>query len=665
MMRAIESSHRYSLGELRNITSLSKRRTIAAISLLLLVSLCCSQQLEAARHRVSHARRAVTKNTAKEQLTIVVDGKTRKKVELFRINSLQYCSFDALKLSAIKAKRQVASDVVISRHKIVTKGSSFFVLAEAKLQTKMAQMTLPCITANNQVCVPYPSFFDALATLGLCTIDETEKTVRWVEAPRPVAKAIDDDFSIPAIDGPEKVASEKPINTKTSSEDNLKVETKTKSRQKGTVITPDEVVPSKSPVQTQPQVPSQPQIQSAPAPFRYQLPRDLRRRELEDSTRDSPSGFLFDPSSESEPLLASLSFFELAKRPARINRIEAKVEKKATLIHFYADRDLPEVDQPEFSDAVIHLRIKDAVNAVPKLEAIRKLNVRSARSYLEDGEQVFEICLKSPDRTVELQRLSDRHLLLRIVNSPAPKAPVASHRSRWNLDVIVIDAGHGGKDAGAESVHSKNEKDITLGIALRLRDEIKKKLPKTKVVLTRSNDTFIELYRRGAIANEAKGKLFISIHCNSTPTKPSNASGFETYVLSPAKTNTAIDVAQRENSVIHLESNSDRYKGLDDDQLIVATLAQNSFVKLSTRFASMVQKNLAASTTMPARSVNQAGFIVLIGASMPAVLIETGFVSNSSDEKILCSAKGQQSIAHGIGNAVLEYSKAYDRMLKD
>ncbi|MDP2365973.1 MAG: N-acetylmuramoyl-L-alanine amidase, partial [Ignavibacteria bacterium] len=126
-------------------------------------------------------------------------------------------------------------------------------------------------------------------------------------------------------------------------------------------------------------------------------------------------------------------------------------------------------------------------------------------------------------------------------------------KEKWEFDVIVIDAGHGGKDAGAIGVNGVKEKDINLSIALKLGKLIEENMKDVKVVNTRKTDKFIDLYKRGKIANENNGKLFISIHCNSTPKKPSDAKGFEVYLLRPGRTKEAISIAEFENSVIQYE----------------------------------------------------------------------------------------------------------------
>lgn len=239
-------------------------------------------------------------------------------------------------------------------------------------------------------------------------------------------------------------------------------------------------------------------------------------------------------------------------------------------------------------------------------------------------------------------------------------------RSRWKLDVIVIDAGHGGKDPGALGVTKTLEKDITLGIALKLGKLLEQSLKDTKVVYTRKTDTFIELYRRTQIANEAEGKLFVSIHCNSMERKPSNAHGFEIYLLRPGKTEEAIEISERENSVIQLEEGYEqRYQKLTEENFILVTMAQSGYIKHSEQFAEMAAISMAKSSTLKNSGVKQAGFYVLVGASMPNVLVETGYLSNRKDEKFLKSTDGQQKIAQSLFRGIRDYKAAYEKALRE
>ncbi|MBI5475349.1 MAG: N-acetylmuramoyl-L-alanine amidase [Ignavibacteriales bacterium] len=239
-------------------------------------------------------------------------------------------------------------------------------------------------------------------------------------------------------------------------------------------------------------------------------------------------------------------------------------------------------------------------------------------------------------------------------------------REKWKLDVVVIDAGHGGDDPGAISRSGTREKDITLPIALKLGALIEKNLPGVDVVYTRKTDTFVELYRRGQIANQTGGKLFISIHCNSMPRKKSTETGFEIYLLRPGKTENALRIAEKENEVVKLEQGYEkRYQQLTEENFILLTMAQSAYVKYSEQFAEILTQEMGKHLDLPNNGVKQAGFYVLVGASMPNVLVETGYLSNRHDEKILKSAKGQQRLAEAIFNGVKRFKDDYEKALSE
>ncbi len=246
------------------------------------------------------------------------------------------------------------------------------------------------------------------------------------------------------------------------------------------------------------------------------------------------------------------------------------------------------------------------------------------------------------------------------------KSGLETQRKRWKLDVIVLDPGHGGRDPGAIGVTGVREKDITLGIALKLGRLIRKSLSSVRVVYTRSSDKFVELDRRGQIANEAGGKLFISIHCNSMPRKPSPSRGFEVYLLRPGRTEEAIAIAERENAVIKYEEGYEsRYKELTEENFILVTMAQSAYVKSSEVFADLLQHEMEIHTGLRDQGVKQAGFYVLVGAAMPNVLVETAYLSNRQDERILNSDAGQERIAESILLAVKQYKEEYDKLLNE
>lgn len=232
---------------------------------------------------------------------------------------------------------------------------------------------------------------------------------------------------------------------------------------------------------------------------------------------------------------------------------------------------------------------------------------------------------------------------------------------KWSFDVIVIDAGHGGKDPGAIGIDKLREKEVALAVALKLGEIIKKEMPDVKVVYTRKDDSFVDLYKRGKIANENNGKLFISIHCNSTKKKPTDVNGTEVYLLRPGRTEEAIEIAEMENSVIEYEDNPQRYEKLTDENFILVSMAHSAYMKYSEKFAELLHKDFDANLKLKSRGVKQAGFYVLVGASMPSVLVETGFISNKDDAKFLKSAAGQKQIAESIFSAIKTYRSFYEK----
>lgn len=224
------------------------------------------------------------------------------------------------------------------------------------------------------------------------------------------------------------------------------------------------------------------------------------------------------------------------------------------------------------------------------------------------------------------------------------------------VDVIVIDAGHGGHDPGTSGKNLK-EKDVALKIALKVGAYIEKNLPDVKVIYTRKTDRYLSLDERAEIANKNKADLFICIHANSLPGAP--AKGTETYVMGLHKDNSNFEVAKRENSVILMDENyEERYEGFDPkspESYILFALNQSAYQESSLRFAAKIESQFKTRAGRPSRGVKQAGFMVLWKTTMPSVLIETGFLSNINEEKFLGSESGQDLIASGIYRAFKEY----------
>jgi N-acetylmuramoyl-L-alanine amidase len=243
------------------------------------------------------------------------------------------------------------------------------------------------------------------------------------------------------------------------------------------------------------------------------------------------------------------------------------------------------------------------------------------------------------------------------VETPLPSRP-RLHKPRAGVRTVVIDAGHGGRDVGAIGPTGVREKDVTLQVARALKAELERRSD-LRVILTRDTDMFVPLTARTRMANEAGADLFISVHCNSARSR--SGQGFETYFLSEAKTEDERRVAKMENASLRFEN-----PDIDPDQLgelnfILWDLAQNEYLRESSDLADLVQRGLDDELDLRDRGVKQAGFWVLNGAYMPAILIETAFISNPSEEQLLASSKFQARLVEGIADSLLEYVEAYDR----
>jgi N-acetylmuramoyl-L-alanine amidase len=232
--------------------------------------------------------------------------------------------------------------------------------------------------------------------------------------------------------------------------------------------------------------------------------------------------------------------------------------------------------------------------------------------------------------------------------------------NRWQLDAVVIDVGHGGKDPGAIGTRGTREKDVVLNLANDLGMFIRQKWPGVKVIYTRRDDRFIPLKERGRIANMYGGKLFVSIHCNSTAGN-SRVRGPEVYILGPHKSQAALDVAMFENSVISREENSrENYRGFSDEYLIMSSMAQSAFAMQSTELAQDVIRKLDRNGSNNGLGVRQAGFMVLWTPSMPSILVEAGYLSNPDEEKLLRNREYQTRVAYGVFQGLQQYRSRYE-----
>jgi len=224
--------------------------------------------------------------------------------------------------------------------------------------------------------------------------------------------------------------------------------------------------------------------------------------------------------------------------------------------------------------------------------------------------------------------------------------------------VIVLDPGHGGEDTGAKGPGGVLEKDVVLEISKKAAAWLRQ--DGFKVILTREEDVFIPLGERTALANQKGADLFISIHANAAKRK--QASGSETYFLSQAKNDEARAVAALENASLRFERPEIEVESTDDLDFILLDLVQSEFLKESQNLAALIQDKLERHLPIPNRGVDQAGFFVLNKAYMPAVLVETAFISNSNEAKLLRKDSFQEKLARAIAEAVAQFKQKYEKI---
>lgn len=252
--------------------------------------------------------------------------------------------------------------------------------------------------------------------------------------------------------------------------------------------------------------------------------------------------------------------------------------------------------------------------------------------------------------------------LLFPINPYSARAELPDRESdkKW---IIVIDPGHGGRDAGALGSFSK-EKEINLAIALKTGHYLEGNLKNVKVIYTRKDDSTVDLIERPKIANKNKADLFISIHANWAKVK--SVAGAETFVMGHTKDQANLEVAMKENEVILLEEDyTTKYAGFDPkspESYIMFTLMQNVYLEQSTELAAKIQNQFNVRVNRKDRGVKQAGFWVLFNTTMPSVLIETGFITNPEEEKYLNSQQGQDYLASAIFRACRDYINEIDLM---
>ncbi|WP_066679872.1 MULTISPECIES: N-acetylmuramoyl-L-alanine amidase [unclassified Chryseobacterium] len=232
---------------------------------------------------------------------------------------------------------------------------------------------------------------------------------------------------------------------------------------------------------------------------------------------------------------------------------------------------------------------------------------------------------------------------------------------------VVLDAGHGGSDTGANRNYSDiglvQEKNVTLGIVLKLGAMLEKN-KEFKVIYTRKIDEYPSLTDRTNTANRSKADLFISVHVNSSPSRSATARGTETFVQGPAQNRENLEVAKQENNVIYLDEKDKEtfasYDASSPESLIALKLQQSKYLENSLIVGSFVEGNFEKSGRF-SRGVKQENLHILRRSAMPSILIETGFVNNYEDAAFLNSEKGQEETAENIYKAIIDYKKAVDR----
>ncbi|GAB4180892.1 MAG: hypothetical protein Kow00108_17520 [Calditrichia bacterium] len=292
---------------------------------------------------------------------------------------------------------------------------------------------------------------------------------------------------------------------------------------------------------------------------------------------------------------------------------------------------------------------------VKKVQIFNHKEMNSIAFLMDRKEWGREIWMNPADKTIVILIKDQKYNYEQ--EEPAGEKEETEKKVQFAIDTIVIDPGHGGKDPGAVGYRKLKEKEVTLKIGKYLRDLLDKHLPDVKVIMTRDSDVFISLKQRTQIANKKNGKLFISIHANSIKNK--QVSGFETYILGTEKEDVAREIAMAENSVVKYET-ADVQKEYEGLKMILASLAQTAFMHQSNYFAEIVQQELSKELKplgLKNRGVKQGPFWVMVGATMPNILVETGFISNKHDAKILRTKKYQLKIAQGLLNGIIRYKK--------
>ena len=296
----------------------------------------------------------------------------------------------------------------------------------------------------------------------------------------------------------------------------------------------------------------------------------------------------------------------------------------------------------------------------PRTVGVHDGFVEEVRLERAGADAVVRVIFDGASGELKARRLADPDRL--VLDFLRPTAPAEETRGTMSpLRVMVLDAGHGGHDSGAAGPTGLLEKELVLDVTRRVARLVSDQLG-IKVLLSRDGDHFVPLRERTTFANRARADVFVSVHANAHRELASE--GVETYFLSSEATdNAARQVAALENSVVQLERPQGGGRG-DVVKTILWDLAQSQFQEESSRLAEIVQDSMTQSLRIPSRGVKQAGFYVLGGAAMPAILIEIGFVTNPKEERKLRESRYRDDIARAITAGLAEYKRAWDQRLR-
>ncbi len=276
-------------------------------------------------------------------------------------------------------------------------------------------------------------------------------------------------------------------------------------------------------------------------------------------------------------------------------------------------------------------------------------------SIYYDAKKISKIekSLAEPSPSIKIAFYKKKEQPLKVKNT----SEVKKRKKKKQMDMIVIDPGHGGRDPGAVGPSGLTEKETVLKISKELRKILKTK--GFKVLMTREDDSFVRLRQRSELANNSGANFFVSIHCNATAARK-QAGGFETFFLSTAKTSWARAVEAKENAVIKFEPPSEQKSIVE---YILWDMAQNEYLRESSDLAEYIQESLSRNILIENRGVKQANFYVMREIYMPSVLVETSFISNNEEEKLLKKSSFRKKIAEGIAEGILKFRETYEKKL--